>query len=204
MGFFKKFFMTNKDKQEKTLSFNTLQNAHKVFVDNNANPPFSYLENKYSLKIDKFSEIADILNSAAMATAKQFEEKSSYKANDYLVHYFYDLYRCLNSGLFHQDSDIASAIVDGIHFRYYGQPSHIIISSQMQLWVEKERCFLRSFLSVKEEEDYGRLLAIFAHYCISEDRLGAIEGLMLSKLIFSLTEYISPKLKIEISKLTMV
>jgi hypothetical protein len=199
MGFFKKIFRTNKDKQEKTLSFNTLQNAHEIFVDNNANPPFVYLKDKYSLKIDKFSEIADFLNSAAIATAKQFEEKSSYKANDYLVHYFYDLYLCLNSGLFYQDSDIASAIIDGIHFRYYGQPSHIIISSQMQLWAEKERCFLRSFLSVFKEEDYARLLAIFAYYCISEDRFGATEGLMLSKLILSLTEYISPKLKTEIS-----
>jgi len=201
MGFFKKFFRTNKDKQEKTLSFNTLQNAHKVFVDNNANPPFVYLKDEYSLKIDKFPEIADLLISAAMDTARQFEKESSYKANDFLVHYFYDLFLYLNSGLFQHDSDIASTIIDGIHFRYYGQPSHIIISSQMQLWAEKERCFLRSFFSVFKEEDYARLLAIFAYYCISEDRLGATEELMLSKLILSLTEYISPKLKTEISNI---
>ena len=190
MGFFKKFFRTNKDKQEKTLSFNMLQNAHKVFVDNNANPPFVYLKDKYSLKIDKFSEIADSLISAAMATAKQFEEDSSYKANDYLVHYFYDLYLSLNSGLFQQDSDIASAIIDGIHFKYFGQPSQRIISSQIQLWSEKERCFLSSFFSIFKEEDYPRLLAVFAYYCISEDGIGATEELMLSKLILELTEHI--------------
>ena len=81
--------MANKDKQEKLLSFNALQNANEVFVDNHANTPFVYLNDKYSLKIDNFSEIADLLNSAAMATAKQFEGESSYRANDYLVHYFF-------------------------------------------------------------------------------------------------------------------
>ncbi len=201
MGFFKKIFGINKDKQEKILSFNTLQNAHEVFVDNNANPPFVYLKDKYSLKIDKYSEIADLLNSAAMATAKQFEEESSYRANDYLVHYFFDLYLSLNSGLFQQEADIASAIIDGIHFKYYGQPSQSIISSQIQLWAEKERCFLSSFFSIIKEDDYPRLLAIFAYYCISEDGLGEPDGLMLSKLILSLTKYISPKLKTKISNI---
>jgi len=175
--------------------------AHEVFVDNNENPPFIYLKDEYSLKIDKFSEIADLLITAAMATAKRLEKESSYRANDYLVHYFYDLFLSLNSGLFQHDSDIVSVIIDGIHFKYYGQPSHKIISSQIQLWAEKERCFLRSFFSIFKEEDYPRLLAIFAYYCISEDGLEATEGLMLSKLILSLTEYISPKLKTKISNI---
>lgn len=200
MGFLKKIFGTNKDKQEKILSFNTLQSAHKVFVDNNANPPFVYLKDEYSLEIDKFSAIADLLNSAAMGTAKQFEEESSYRANDYLVHYFFDLYLSLNSGLFQQESDIASAIIDGIHFKYYGQPSQNIISSQIQLWGEKERCFLSSFFSILKEDDFPRLLAIFAHYCISEDGLGATDGLVLSKLILSLIEHVSPKIKTKISE----
>lgn len=201
MGFFKKKFRKNKEKQTKILSFNTFKHAHEVFVDNNANPPFTYLKDKYSLNIDKYSEIADFLNSAAMATAKQFEEESSYRANDYLVHYFFDLYLSLNSGLFQQESDIASAIIDGIHFKYYGQSSQNIISSQIQLWTEKERCFLISFFSIFKGDDFPRLLAIFAYSCISKDALGAIEGLMLSKLILSLTKYISPKIKTEISNI---
>ena len=168
--------MANKDKQEKLLSLNSLQNAHEVFVGNHANPPFVYLKEKYSLRIDNFSEIADLHNSAAMATAKQFEEESSYRANDYLVHYFFDLYLSLNSGFFHQESDISSAIIDGMHFKYYGQPSQKIISSQIQLWAEKERCFLSSFFSILKDDDYPRLLAIFAYYCISEDGLRATEG----------------------------
>lgn len=201
MGFFKKKFRKNKEKQTKILSFNTFKHAHEVFVDNNANPPFTYLKDKYSLNIDKYSEIADFLNSAAMATAKQFEEESSYRANDYLVHYFFDLYLSSNSGLFQQESDIASAIIDGIHFKYYGQSSQNIISSQIQLWTEKERCFLISFFSIFKGDDFPRLLAIFAYSCISKDALGAIEGLMLSKLILSLTKYISPKIKTEISNI---
>jgi hypothetical protein len=194
-------FMSNQDKQEKLLSFDALQNAHEVFVENHANPPFVYLNDKYYLKIDNFSEIADLLNSAAMATAKQFEKESSYRASDYLVHYFFDLYLSLNSGLFHQESDIASAIIDGIHFKYYGQPSHKIISSQIQLWAEKERCFLNSIFSILKEDDYPRLLAIFAYYCISEDGLGATEELMLSKLILNLTKQISPKIKTKVSNI---
>ncbi|GAI99478.1 unnamed protein product, partial [marine sediment metagenome] len=110
MGWFlKKVFRKNKYRHEKILSFKTIQYANEVFVDNDDNPPFFYLKDKYSLKIDKFSEIADLLNSVAMATAKQFEEKSSYRANDYLVHYFFDLYLYLNSGLLHPESDTASA-----------------------------------------------------------------------------------------------
>lgn len=201
MGFFKKKIRTNTGKQTKILSFNTFKHAHEIFVDNDANPPFIYLKDKYSLKIDKYSEIADFLNSAAMATAKQFEEESSYRANDYLVHYFFDLYLSLNSGLFHQESDITSAIIDGIHFKYYGQPSQKIISSQIQLWAEKERCFLSSFFSILKEDDYPRLLAIFAYYCISEDGLGATEGLMLSKLILNLTKHIFSKLKTKVSNI---
>jgi len=200
VGLFKKISRTNTGK-EKILSFNKLQNAHEVFVENNANPPFVYLKDEYSLKIDKFSAIADLLNSAAMGTAKQFEEESLYRANDYLVHYFFDLYLFLNSGLFQQESDIVAAIIDGIHFKYYGQPSQSIISSQIQLWAEKERCFLSSFFSIFKEDDYPRLLATFAYYCISEDGLGATDGLMLSKLILSLTEYISPKIKTKISNI---
>jgi hypothetical protein len=186
---------------KKILSFNTFKYAHEVFVDNKANPPFIYLKDKYSLNIDKYSEIADLLNSVAMATAKQFEEESLYGANDYLVHYFFDLYLSLNSGLFQQKSDIASTIIDGIHFKYYGQPSQSIISSQIQLWAEKERCFLSSFFSIFKEDDFPRMLAIFAYYCISEDGLGATEGPMLSELILNLIKYISPKIETEISNI---
>ena len=201
MSFFKKHSKPNNTKQMKRLSFNKLQNAHEVFVNNNENPPFMYLKDKYSLQIDKYSEIAELTNSAAMASAKQFEEEISYRANDYLVHYFFDLYLFLNSGLFQQESDIASAIIDGIHFKYYGQSSDNIISSQMQLSTEKERCFLSSFFSIFKEDDYSRLLAVFAYSCISEDSLGTTEGLMLSKLILTLIDYISPKLKIKISNI---
>jgi len=198
MKFFKKKSRVNKEKQEKLLSSNTLQNAHVVYVDDYANPSFIYLKDKYSLRTDKFSEIADLLNGAAMAFAKQFEDESSYKANDYLVHFFFDLILSLKSGLYQQESDITSAIIDGIHHKYYGQPSNKIISSRIQLWAEEERCFLSSFFSILKGDDYPRLLGIFAYYCISEEGLGANEGLRLSKLILSLIQHISPQLESKI------
>jgi hypothetical protein len=201
MGFLKKLFKLNTGKQEKALSFNTLQNAHEIFVENNMNPPFVHLNNEYSMKIEKFSLIADILNSAAISTAMLFEEETSYRANDYLVHYFFDLFLSKNSYLFQHESDIASVVIDGIHFKYYGQPSHNIISSQVLLWAEKERCFLNSFFSILNEEDYPRLLAIFAHSCVSEDALVATDSVRLSKLIINLTKFISPKIKSKISNI---
>jgi len=187
------------DRLRKILSSETILTAHEVFIEDDANPPFKYIKSKYASDVQKYSEIADILNNAAIATSKQFEEESSYKANDDLVHYFFDLFLALSSGLFGQSPDKPSAIVDGIHFKYFGQPSQNVVLSQVQLWVEKEKCFLNSLFTAFKEPDYARLLSIFAFYCLSEDPMRATESLRLSKHILSLSEFIMPKIKIRIN-----
>ena len=65
----------------------------KVFVENNENPPFEYLKDNYSLDIDKYAEISDIIIDAATATSEQLEKESSYRASENLVHYFLMNYR---------------------------------------------------------------------------------------------------------------
>ncbi len=173
--------------------------AHEIFIEDDANPPFKYIKSKYALDVKKYSEIADILNNAAIATSKLFEEESSYKANDDLVHYFFDLFLVLSSGLFGQSSDKSSAIVDGIHFKYFGQPSQKVVLSQVQLWAEKEKCFLNSLFMAFKEPDYTRLLSIFAFFCLSEDPIGATESLWLSTLILSLSKFMMPKITLKIN-----
>ena len=211
MGFLQKLFRTQKDKQD-NISFKMLRNVNEVFVDNTANLPFIYLKDEHSCDIDKLSEIADFLKGAAMATSKQFEDamttakrsekEGSHRVNNHMVHYLFDLYLYLHSGMFHYEYNISSAVIDGIHFKYYGQPSQKIISTQLQLWAEKERCFLNSFFSIFKGNDYPRLLVIYADYCMSDNLLrGATEGLVLSKRILNLIEVISPKIKAEISNI---
>jgi hypothetical protein len=189
------------DRLRKTLSGEAIITAHEVFIEDGANPPFKYIKDQYSLDVKKYSEIADMLNNAAIATSKQFEEESSYKANDDLVHYFFDLFLALSSGLFGQSPDQYSAIVDGIHFKYFGQPSQKVVLSQLQLWGEKEKCFLSSLLMAFKEPDYPRLLSIFAFYCLSKDPIRATESLRLSEHILNLTEFIMPKIKMKINNI---
>jgi hypothetical protein len=187
------------DRLRKILSSEAILTAHEVFIEDDANPPFKYIKSNYALDVKKYSEIADILNNAAIATSKQFEEENPYKANDDLVHYFFDLFLALSSGLFGQSPDKSSAIVDGIHFRYFGQPSQKVVLSQAQLWVEKEKCFLNSLFKASKEPDYARFLSMFAFFCLSEDPIRATESLRLSTHILSLSEFIIPKIKKKIN-----
>ncbi|MBL7046708.1 MAG: hypothetical protein ISR95_03650 [Candidatus Marinimicrobia bacterium] len=187
------------DRLRKILSREAILTAHEVFIEDHANPPFKYIKNKYALDVQKYSEIADMLINAAIATSKQFEEESSYNANDDLVHYYFDLFLASSSGIFGQSPDKTSAIVDGIHFKYFGQPSQKVMRSQVQLWDEKEKCFLNSIFTAFKEPDYAGLLSKFAFFCLSEDPIRATESLRLSTHILSLSEFIMPKIKMKIN-----
>ncbi|MFC1490630.1 type I DNA topoisomerase [Candidatus Latescibacterota bacterium] len=189
-----------RNKQENDFSLST---PHKIFLENSENPVFVFFnkESQYH-DVDKFSDISDLIINYAMLSANQFDKESSYGANEDLVHYFFDLYLYMSFDLVYHNPDIASMICDGIHYKYYGKPYDNIISNQMQLLAEKERCFYVSFMTKLKEADYPRYMGMFASSCVSANGMaGATDVMMLSKLILSIVERFSPRLEKEITKL---
>ena len=174
--------------------------TNKVLIEDKDNPAFNYLKKEYSANIKDYSDIADVINEASLACAIKIKDEYSIKANNNLIHFFYDLYLTLNSNLFSSNLDV-SAIIDGLHLKYFGQPSIKIITSQIQLWGEKERCYLNSFFKISKQNDFPKLLSIFAFYCVSNKPLEATKALELSKTLITMIKIVSPKLKIKIESI---
>lgn len=172
-----------------------------IFIEDNRNPPFKYLRNKHSLDCNNFSQSADMIISAAIGSARKFEEESSITINDQLIHYFFDLLLCLNSGLFTSDKDVSSTIIDGIHFKYFGQPSQKKISSAIALLATKETCFLISLFDLLKQDDFPRMLAVFAYFSANGELVGASEGLWISKTVLAIIKIVSPKLNSKLSEI---
>jgi len=104
----------------------------------------------------------------------------------------------LNSKLYSTENDAASVIIDGIHIKYFGQPSIIVITSYIQLLAEKEKCFLVSFFTIFKTLDFARLLGIFSTYCLKEESVGATESSFNSTITMEIIKSVSEKLKNEI------
>lgn len=193
---------------DKKLSFTDIKYPRPIFTFDEENPPFEYLKEKYNLNIMPFSNIADQINEAAFVSAMELASMCSntikFKPNDHLAHFFFDLYLALNSDVFSSDNDIASAITDGIHFKYFGQPSLKVITTILQIWGEQpEKCFFISFFHVLNKKLPYRKLAIYAEYCIFDDmRLGLIDSSFLFKMIMALITEVSPRVKNKIQELT--
>ena len=173
----------------------------KFFVEDTDNPPFIEIKDKYSLDINRFSRISDSIVGASIGSVEVFEKVTKIKANDHLVHCFFDLYLCLNSNLFKYESVLASAIIDGIHFKYFGQPVRKIITNSIELLEKPEKCFLNSLFKIVNGKDFPRLAALFAYYCIYEKIIGASEGISVAHAIVEIVKVVSPKLKKEISNI---
>jgi hypothetical protein len=167
----------------------------KPLFEDNQNAPFAYLTEKYSLNCNVLSQSSDIILSASVASAKKFEETTAIEINENLVHFFFDLFLYLSSNNFaNNNKEISSAIIDGIHFKYFGQPSQNKITSSIELMAKKETCFLLSLFALSKKEDFKRMTAIFAFYTGTNDMLGASTGLTIAEVIFGLTNVICPKL----------
>lgn len=151
--------------------------------------------------MEPFSKIADLLIEVAIVSALELAELNSQRANDYLIHFFYDLYLALNSKLFSSDDDKASLLVDGMHIRFFGQPSLTVITSLFQLRAEKERCFLVSFFKIFEIADFPILLGSFSAYCLTDQGIGIAECLFNAEMILEIIKHVSPRLKNEIESI---
>ncbi len=173
------------------------------------NPAFNFLVDNYSLNISKLSNIADLLNILAKESAMQFAKKrrhwwrKSFGPNDYLVHYFFDLYMAFNYRLFFcNNNDINDLAINGIHLKYYGQASPKIVSTKMEMRVEKEKCLLVSFIPLLKMSDYPGRLASFAEYCwLDKFPDGIFENLKLAEQIMEIITNTSSFVKNEINKI---
>lgn len=170
--------------------------------EDNLNPPFAYIAEKFSLNCNVLSQSSDIIISASIASAKKFGEATAIDINKNLIHFFFDLLLCLSSNNFaSNNNDISSAIIDGIHFKYFGQPSQNKIGSSIELMAKKETCFLLSLIDLSKKDNFVRMVAIFAFYAGTNNILDATTGLTIAELVFGLTNIICPKLSAKFGKI---
>jgi hypothetical protein len=172
-----------------------VETADKILYPDEENPAFTYLQDIYSIDVSSFSDISDLINRAAKYSASKYALLAGYTPNDHLVHFFYDLFLTQNSKLYSENNDIASACTDGMHIRYFGQPSQKVIANILAALVEEEKCFLVSFFKILKQPDYLNKLVSFAHVCVSEKPLGASMGLSYAEYLFRIMEIVTPKLE---------
>jgi len=170
-------------------------------VEDNQNPPFQYLKNKYALSCNHFSESADYIIVVAIFSAKKFKQETSIEIDNQLIHFFFDLHLCLSSKLFapNYDTDISSAIISGIHFKYFGQPSQNKISTSLDLIATKETCYLDSLFDLFKQEDFALMLAAFAYFSATGELVGAAAGLSISKTVLEIIKDASPLMEARIN-----
>ncbi len=147
-----------------------------------------YVHESAGIDTQKYQKIAKIINAHAYGAAIQFAELLGKSSTPQLVHFFHDMLMaiCLfpNIKTLSSDSDIASAIIDGIHFEFYGDSSPTVIESLLHLWAEQPECFFQTLLdglAAGVTGPAGRFVCI-ATYCVdSEVQLGATEVLALAE-----------------------
>jgi hypothetical protein len=195
MGIFDKFKKgpgEEKNQHGKKFSLTEVHYADQIFVPDNQNPAFEYLSKHYSYNVDYLSNLANQFIDFAKANAEIFAKETTLSQNDHLVHFFFDLYIVLNSGTIENDSDISSVVIDAMHIKYFGPPSQDTATSLLYLWQTEEKCYLSSIFSILRKDDYPKMLACFAHSCVSGENIGASEALEYAKLIMKMIEHFNP------------
>jgi len=172
-------------------------------VSDDSNPAFSFLRDNHSLDARPYPKIADLLYSSASEDAEKLASLNGVSATAPLVHFFYDLYLALNSGLFQGDKVVASATIDGIHIKHFGQPSHEVIDHSLKIIAEGEKdCFLVTFFSVMKKEDYVFQLSLLASYCMTGNPAPPIT--QVGRVSDHLTEMIVAKSKVLKEEITRI
>ena len=195
MGIFDKFSKETGveiNQHGKKFSIDAIIFSVQPFVSDSDNPAMEYLSSNYGIQPKKFSCFSDQFIDCAKANAEIFSEETSFKANDHLVHFFFDLYITLNSSLFSDNNDIASACIDAMHIRYFGPPSHDTITSIAELWQEQEKCYLSSMFTLLKTDNFFSMIASFAKKCVSSDTIGITEALTLSQLLLKMLKHFKP------------
>ncbi len=198
MGIFDKFKRSTKEETNehgKLFSLTKVYYADKILISDQQNPAFQVLNDEFSYDTKNISFLADQFIQSAKANAEIFSKETSFNQNDHLFHFFFDLYLVLNSALLHENNEISSIIMDAMHIKYFGPPSHNIVTGQIDLWMLNEKCFLSSIFAILKEKDYFRNLALFAHSCVSSEVLGLIEALEYAQLLLKMIKHTQSTLR---------
>ena len=198
MGIFDKFKRSaNEETNEhgKLFSLTKVYYADKVLISDQQNPAFQVLNDEFSYDTKNISYLADQFIQCAKENTEIFSKRTSLHQNDHLVHFFFDLYLVLNSALLHENNEISSIIIDAMHIKYFGPPSHDIATGLFDLLMLKEKCFLPSILASLKEKDYLKNWVLFAHSCISSEDLGITEALGHAQLLLKMIEHTQSTLR---------
>ncbi|HUX02032.1 MAG: hypothetical protein WBD63_02485 [Phycisphaerae bacterium] len=137
------------------------------------NLPLEYVREKTGCDVTVYQKIALVINVHAYSAADEFAQLLELKPNAQLVHFFHDMLMVVGLlpmiGRLSPSKDIASAIIDGVHFEFYEDASPSIVESILHLWAEKPKCFLHTFINTLEEEGAAMRFAAFAVYGLAPE-----------------------------------
>ena len=166
----------------------------RLAFEDNENPSFMYLAEQHSLDYHVFSRSSDIILSASTAIAKKYSTLTNTKIDKNLVHVFFDLLLCLSTDNFsNENKDISSAIIEGLHYRYFGQPSQNKISTSIELMAKQETCFMQSILNLSTD-NFTSIAATFIFYATNNELPSVAQNLETAKTVVNLTNKIIPVL----------
>jgi hypothetical protein len=166
----------------------------RLAFEDNENPSFLYLAEQHSLDHHVFSMSSDVILSASTAIAKKYSKITNIKIDKNLVHAFFDLLLCLSTDNFsNQNEEIFTAIMDGLHFKYFEQPSQNIITSSTELTAKPENCFIQSMLNL-DTESFTSMVATFIFYATNNKVPNSTQNLETAKTVVNLTNKIIPVL----------
>jgi hypothetical protein len=152
-------------------------------------PAFDYLIDKYGLNCDIYRNLSSIIHKNSVLAANEFSELIKQETNDVLAHFFFDIllsfYILGNQEKFYGNKqDKYSAIIEGIHFKYYGNISNVTIESILQLWASNNECFFKTTYNIFKKGDIEsglNLLISIASNCSGKAIIGATEIMKLAE-----------------------
>ena len=184
MNLFKRIFKTRR----KNISVDEQKTKNQESTNKN-NPAFEYVKDKYGIDCNIYQKLSTSIYDHSIAAANEFAKATKGKTNEKLQHFFFDyflsFYVSTKTEYFHfNNSDAFSAIIDGIHIKYYGNVSDEIIGSIIQLWATKNNCFLKTNMAAlknKNTNDRTRFMIAIASYCAGIENAGATQVLQWIK-----------------------
>ena len=137
------------------------------------NLPFEYVRDKTGQDVSKYTQIADMVYGHAHSAAHEFAQMLGKRKTPLLVHFFHDFLTvyCIASNLkrLSSDREVASAIVDGVHFEYYRDVNPEVVTSVLQLMAQKPDCFFCTCMAYLGTEGSGATDCFtLALYCVHD------------------------------------
>lgn len=128
----------------------------------NPNPAFDYCRSNFNVDTARFEAWSDELKRQAALASQKFARKMGCKVTPDLEHFFFDALLLFISsthlGSVHSDQRAASAVLDGVHLRHYGdQGQHAVLVPSLE---PSPSCFAASIRARGDDMFYLASLAM--------------------------------------------